>query len=97
MLEKYTHNKFIFLSVQKFIYTVHRYHFVNDPYDLWLSLQNISNLSLQNISVHFVILYRPTLLTIRFDIDVLTILTGNLIPFLMLRTYLSPILNGSVH
>ena len=34
MLEKYTHNKFIFLSVQKFIYTVHRYHFVNDPYDL---------------------------------------------------------------
>ena len=34
ILEKYTHNKFIFLSVQKFIYTVHRYHFVNDPYDL---------------------------------------------------------------
>ena len=53
MLEKYTHNKFIFLSVQKFIYTVHRYHFFNDPYDLWLSLQNISNFSLQNISVYF--------------------------------------------
>ena len=34
MLEKYTHNKFIFFSVQKFIYTVHRYHFVNDPNDL---------------------------------------------------------------
>ena len=30
----------------------------------------------------FVILYRPTLLTIRFDIDALTILTGNWIPFL---------------
>ena len=53
MLEKYTHNKFIFLSVQKFIYTVYRYHFVNDPYDLWFSLQNISNFSLQNISVYF--------------------------------------------
>ena len=34
MLEKYTHNKFIFFSVQKFINTVHRYHFVNDPNDL---------------------------------------------------------------
>ena len=78
MLEKYTHNKFIFLSVQKFIYTVHRYHFVNDPNDLWFSLQNISNFSLQN-TVYFVILYRPTLLTRRFDI--LTMLTGNLIPF----------------
>ena len=45
-----------------------------------------SNLSLQNIS--FVILYRHTLLTIWFDIDVLTILTGNLIPFLMLRIFI---------
>ena len=52
MLEKYTHNKFIFFSVQKFIYTVHRYHFVNDPNDLWFSLQNISNFSLQN-TVYF--------------------------------------------
>ena len=71
MLEKYTHNKFIFLSVQKFIYTVHRYHFVNDPYDLWLSLQNISNLvsKILLFSLIFVILYRPSLLTIRFDID----------------------------
>ena len=56
MLEKYTHNKFIFLSVQKFIYTVHRYHFVNDPHDLWLSLQNILTL----VSKIFLLLFIST-------------------------------------
>ena len=89
MLEKYTHNKFIFLSVQKFIYTVRMYHFVNDPHDLWLSLQNISNLvsKIFLFSLIFVILYRPTLLTIRFDIDAFDNFDWQLDPLFKLRIY----------
>ena len=94
MLEKYTHNKFIFLSVQKFIYTVHRYHFVNDPHDLWLSLQNILTLVSKIFLLLFYIDLPYWLCDLTSPLWQSWLATWS--PFKCCVS-LSPILNGSVH
>ena len=88
------HNKFIFLSVQKFIYTVHRYHFVNDPHDLWLSLQNILTL----VSKIFLLIFYIDLPYWQYDLTS-TLWQSWLATWSPFKycVSLSPILNGSVH